>query len=417
MGQQRPDVQTGTRSGEIELIGPDRADSRSGSNDGSGEERPGVIGSKGGSSRGKGRWCGHGVTMADQTGHLLSGFSETIKNVRADRLVAILLLLQARGQVTSAEVATELEVSERTARRDLEALGMAGLPVYSTQGRGGGWQLAGGGRTDLSGLTAAEAKALFLVAGTAPTTPELKAALRKLVRALPEPLRGGANAAAEAVIVDPTRWGGGPRPATPVHLDAMQSAVIDGHELELGYVARDRSTSTRLVEPYGLAAKGPVWYLIARTDAGLRTFRVDRIRSLSATGRTFLRPSDFDLKATWREVSDTVDQLRAPVIATAAVRNESLAWIRHSFGTRVSIGPRRSDGRIDIELRGHHASSLAAELASFGATVEVFDPESVRRRMAEIGQELVDRYGYSCGDVAPIATGPSTGTRQPLCTS
>jgi arginyl-tRNA synthetase len=62
--------------------------------------------------------------------------------MRADRLVAILLLLQDRGQVTAAEVARELEVSERTARRDLDALGVAGLPIYSTQGRNGGWRLA-----------------------------------------------------------------------------------------------------------------------------------------------------------------------------------------------------------------------------------------------------------------------------------
>src|SRR5438045_8611027 len=103
--------------------------------------------------------------------------------VRADRLVAILMLLQTRGQVTAAEGAEELEVSERTARRDLDALGMAGLPVYSLQGRNGGWRLAGEGRTDLSGLTAAEARALFLVAGPNMATPEVKTALRKLVRA------------------------------------------------------------------------------------------------------------------------------------------------------------------------------------------------------------------------------------------
>ena len=93
--------------------------------------------------------------------------------MRADRLVAVLLMLQARGRVTAAEVAEELEVSERTARRDLEALGTASLPVYSTQGRNGGWQLAGRGRTDLSGLTASEARALFLVAGpSSSATPE-----------------------------------------------------------------------------------------------------------------------------------------------------------------------------------------------------------------------------------------------------
>ena len=77
--------------------------------------------------------------------------------MRADRLVATLLILQRRGRVTAAELARELEVSEKTARRDLEALGMAGLPVYSQAGRGGGWQLLGGASTDLTGLTADEA--------------------------------------------------------------------------------------------------------------------------------------------------------------------------------------------------------------------------------------------------------------------
>ena len=150
--------------------------------------------------------------------------------MRADRLVAVLMLLQTRGQVTAAEVAEELEVSERTARRDLEALGMAGVPVYSRQGRNGGWQLVGGARTDLSGLNAAEARALFLVAGpSSSATPELKAALRKLVRALPETFRSEAEAASTAVIIDNSPWGrrDNPRP-TPPYLDDLQNAVDRG---------------------------------------------------------------------------------------------------------------------------------------------------------------------------------------------
>src|SRR5512145_1901772 len=128
--------------------------------------------------------------------------------MRADRLVAVLLLLQARGRVTAAEVARELEISERTARRDLEALGMAGIPVYSQAGRGGGWSLLGGARTDLSGLTAAEARTLFLVAGpSSSATPEAKSALRKLVQALPETFRAEAEAAASAIVLDPAGWG------------------------------------------------------------------------------------------------------------------------------------------------------------------------------------------------------------------
>jgi predicted DNA-binding transcriptional regulator YafY len=190
----------------------------------------------------------------------VAGFHAMIRGMRADRLVAILMLLQTRGQVTAAEIAAELEVSERTARRDLDALGMAGVPVYARPGRNGGWQLLGGGRTDLSGLTAAEARALFLVAGPANATPELKAALRKLVRALPEPFRPGAQAASEAIVVDHNSWGtnNNQRP-TPPFLDALQQAVIDGEQVELHYVARDRAETTRIVHPLGHAAKGHSW--------------------------------------------------------------------------------------------------------------------------------------------------------------
>jgi len=144
--------------------------------------------------------------------------------VRADRLVATLLILQARGRITAAELAAELEVSERTARRDLEALAMAGIPVYAQQGRGGGWSLLGGARTDLTGLTAAEARALFLVAGPAVTlTPELGAALRKLVRALPEPFRPAAELAGRAVLHDSADLGSAPDPSPgtgPPHTSA-----------------------------------------------------------------------------------------------------------------------------------------------------------------------------------------------------
>ena len=117
-------------------------------------------------------------------------------------------MLQRNGQVTARELAAELEVSEKTARRDLEALSAAGFPVYSQAGRGGGWRLLGEARTDLTGLTADETRALFVVAGaSASATPDVRAALRKLVRALPETFRDEAEAAANAVVVDPAAWG------------------------------------------------------------------------------------------------------------------------------------------------------------------------------------------------------------------
>ena len=159
--------------------------------------------------------------------------------MRADRLVAILLLLQTRGQVTASEVASELEVSERTARRDLDALGMAGVPIYSLRGRNGGWRLAGGGRTDLSGLTEAEARPLPGGRPSSSATPQVRAALRKLIRALPESFRTQAEAASSAIVVDPAGWDQTvlSRPPPP-HLDTLQAAVIEGRQVDLGYVDR-----------------------------------------------------------------------------------------------------------------------------------------------------------------------------------
>jgi predicted DNA-binding transcriptional regulator YafY len=313
--------------------------------------------------------------------------------MRADRLVSVLLLLQARKQVTAAEVAEELEISERTARRDLEALSLAGVPVYSRQGRGGGWQLVGGARTDLSGLTAAEARALFLVAGTASSTPAVKTALRKLMRALPEPFRDGAEAASAAVVVDPTAWGrsASTRP-TPEHLEVLQQAVIEGEQVVLGYVARDRAATTRTVHPLGLATKKEVWYLVADTDAGLRTFRIDRVTSVDWTGDAVERPLGFDLAEAWRLITDTVDERWGAVRGRGAATSEIVPILRHVLGTRVRIGPSRRDGRVEVEIAGHSDEALAWDLAAFGSAVELLDPPAARRHLRRIGAELTATY-------------------------
>ena len=313
--------------------------------------------------------------------------------MRADRLVALLLILQRKGRVTAAEVAEELEVSERTARRDLDALGMAGVPVYSKQGRGGGYQLVGGARTDLSGLHANETRALFLVAGAASATPEVKAALRKLVRALPETFRSEAEAASSAIVVDPTAWGhANTAKAPPPFLDALQHAVVTGEQVRLGYVARDRTPSTRVVHPLGLAAKGQVWYLIADTDAGERTFRIDRVTSVEGTGEAVVRPDGFDLERSWSLVRDEINSRHVTVWARGTAVPEILPMLRMVLGNRVRIGPAGPDGRVEVEAGGANARSLAVELAGFGGRLDLVEPAEVCDHLSRIGAELVDRY-------------------------
>ena len=334
----------------------------------------------------------------------MTGLGRGSQLIRADRLVSILMLLQTRGKVTAVEVARELEVSERTARRDLDALGQAGLPVYSRPGRHGGWELLGGGRTDLTGLTAAEARALFLVAGPAPPTPALKAALRKLVRALPEPMRGEAEAAAHAIVIDPAGWDRKSPTVRPRFLDEVQRAVIESEQLDLGYVAHDGRQSTRRVHPLGLAAKGARWYLIADTAEGLRTFRVDRIIDVACTATRVARPEGFVLEDAWRLIADRVDAIRAPVTARALIDPSMLSVMRMLLGERVHIGAGTADGRIELMLRGHSERSLAGEIAGIGAALEVLEPEGVRAALVTVGRELIARY-----DAAPVS---STGSER-----
>ncbi|MEU4570902.1 WYL domain-containing protein [Nonomuraea sp. NPDC023979] len=314
--------------------------------------------------------------------------------MRTDRLVAILLLLQRREQVTAAEVARELEVSERTARRDLDALAMAGVPVYSTQGRGGGWRLVGGARTDLSGLTESEARALFLVAGpAAATTPAVKAALRKLVRALPEPFRAQAETAATSLARDPERWGSSRvEHPPPRFLDELQDAVIRGVQVRLGYVDREGAETERTVHPLGIVAKGPSWYLVCDTETGLRSFRIDRVSSADPTDDPVHRPPGFDLAESWRAIADEIDRRRTPLETQAVCAPQGIGLLRALLGGRLQVGGPTVDGRIEVVIRGNNEYALAVELAGLTEWLEVTGPPGVRDHLAAIGNALVERY-------------------------
>ncbi|MGY1716884.1 helix-turn-helix transcriptional regulator [Geodermatophilus sp. SYSU D01106] len=317
--------------------------------------------------------------------------------MRADRLVAALLVLQARGRVTAASLAAELEVSVATARRDLEALSAAGLPVYPQAGRGGGWQLLGGARTDLTGLTAPEARALFLLlgpaSGSAPAAPDSRAALRKLLRALPGTFRAEAAAAAEAVVVDPAGWG--ERARDRPELAPLLDAVVGRREVAFDYAGRGGPPARRRAQPWGLVDKDGTWYLVAGTAQGRRTFRVDRMGAVAPTGEVFERPDGLDLPGVWEEVVGELERRRSLVGARVRVPARLAPVLRDRFGRHCeAAGPDDDpdgDGRAVLRVAAHTARSVAEQLAGFGGAVEVLEPAAVRAELAAIGAELVER--------------------------
>ncbi|MEU1208678.1 YafY family protein [Nocardia sp. NPDC005825] len=314
--------------------------------------------------------------------------------MRADRLVATLLFMQTRGRVTAAQVAAELEVSVATARRDLEALSTAGVPVYPQPGRGGGWALVGGARTDLSGLTGPEAQALFLLLGPVATaSPATKSALRKLLRALPPTFRDTAEAAAGAIVVDPARWGeSDDRP--PALVDELQRAVVRRSRIRLRYDRAGQRTE-RQVDPWGLVDKDGIWYLVAGTERGQRTFRVDRIASAEPTGEIASRPEDFDLPTAWSEVVEEVERQRSSLAATVLITAELAPVLRKQQGRHCVLDGPTADGRVRATVTAPTALMIAQQLAGWGAAVEVVEPESVRAELARLGAELLARYRTS----------------------
>ncbi|WP_371663119.1 helix-turn-helix transcriptional regulator [Streptomyces sp. NBC_00280] len=316
--------------------------------------------------------------------------------MRADRLVATLLFLQTRGRVTVKEVATELEVSERTARRDLEALSLAGIPVYSQRGRGGGWSLVGGARTDLTGLTLGEIRALFLAAGpSSEATPALRTALRKLVRALPSPLRPDAEAASKSLVVDAKDWTRTAVDAPIGHLGALQHAVLDAVQVRLGYTTPGKPSGVRTVHPFGLVSKAGVWYLVAGTDRGLRTFRASRVTSVEATGEPVIRPEDFDLAEAWRSLAERFEDRMIAATVRARARQDAVSLLRRLLGARLRLGRQLDHGWVELEADGPSAEVLAAQLAGLGSRVEILGPPEARERLAAIAGELAGLYWTS----------------------
>lgn len=335
--------------------------------------------------------------------------------MRADRLVSTLLLLQARGRVTTAEVATALEISERTARRDLDALSMAGIPVYSQQGRGGGWSLIGGATTDLTGLRSAEARALLTMAAAAgQATPEFATAIQKLVQALPEPMRDEARRISASTLSDDSRWGNSQSslleaPRRDDFLEPLQRAVIEQRRIQLTYDTPRKGVSTRWAEPLGLVIKRSAWYLLAVTEAGQRSFRVDRVVRIDVLEERFEPPADFDLSRAWGAITSGYEAQHRRVEVEAVVEPWAMPALR-SLGVEVIVEDQTAapiDGSgedavgrcVVARLGAIDAEVLAAEIAGVMHGVELTGKSEVRdaveSRLAEIGAALVDRFATS----------------------
>ena len=337
--------------------------------------------------------------------------------MRADRLVSLVLLLQARGRMSARSLAAELEVSVRTVYRDVAALNAAGVPVVTEPGRGGGCWLLDGYRFPLRGLSAEEASALLLL-GVPAAVAEL--GLADALAAAHRKIRvtaGRDRAEPAGVHLDMPGWFHGTEPVP--HLRTLAGAVRQRRHLQLGYRRDAGAETARVVGPLGLVNKAGTWYLVAvrfdRVPAAadqaaaaerpvdeiaeddLAVFRVGRVTSARMLPGSFAPPADFDLAAFWDRWSDSFVTSLPKVEVRVRASANALAAFPAVFGDAVrrpldAATPPDGHGFREVTLTFEDEAAAVHRLAGFGGQVEVLSPALVRARLIVTARQLLERY-------------------------
>jgi predicted DNA-binding transcriptional regulator YafY len=310
---------------------------------------------------------------------------DTLHAMRASRLLSIQMLLQARGRMSARSLAQALEVSVRTLHRDVDQLAAAGVPIYGERGRSGGFRLLEGWNTTLTGLTPAEAQAVFLSGLAGPAAQlglgaQVETAKLKLLAALPAAWRHDAQRISSRFHLDPVDWYREPEP--PPHLALVAAAVWSERQLAIRYESW-KATARRTVSPLGLVLKAGIWYVVAAVDDAPRTYRISNILEVETLGTRARRPRSFELSRYWaeslRRFEAELYRGHAVVLATPA----GLQGLRHlsSAVARAVAGapaPRRGDGRVRVRIPIESIEHATQQILRLSPDVEAVEPAALR---------------------------------------
>ncbi len=324
--------------------------------------------------------------------------------------------------MTAQELADILEVSVRTIYRDVESLSTAGVPVYGEPGHEGGYRLLGGYRTRLTGLTTAEAEALFLAglptaAAQLGLTAAVTTAQLKLEAALPAELRDRASHIADRFHLDSPPWYGDTE-HTP-HLASIADATWNQHAARIRYLRwAEPHEITRTVEPHGLVLKAGNWYLVARSQGQLRTYRISRILDVDVLPQPFDRSEGFDLGAHWNSYLNNFDQRRHRGTAILRLSRRGIDRLPSLLEPATVVAARQTAagpdpaGWTEVVVPIESVEAAVPELLKLGADVEIVAPEKLRKELIQTLQAMNRIYSGRANDVhrqAELTPHPDSG--------
>ena len=309
------------------------------------------------------------------------------ERMKAGRLLSELMLLQARGRLSTRELADRMEISQRTAHRDMEALCSAGVPLVARRGALGGWELNAGWRTKAPGFDEDELNAFLLARASSPALGHMTAAaeraINKILAVMPAPQQARAAALRDRLHVDPTGWGPWLQDASSVPV--VQEAIARNRKLAFDYRTRDNREGTRKVEPLGLVWKENAWYLVARGSTGLRTFRVSRMSNSKLLTDEFQPPVEFNLKAYWEAAAAEMETRGRGYLAVFALSPQAAAEFGRWRQVRPVPLPPNSHplpeawATYSADFDDEHQALFCA--LGLGSHVIVIQPASLKKRV------------------------------------
>jgi predicted DNA-binding transcriptional regulator YafY len=314
---------------------------------------------------------------------------------KAERLMAITLLLQSRGKLTAERLAEILGVSVRTVYRDMNSLSLAHVPVSMDLGPGGGYFLPDTSFVDPVSFTGEEATALALGGAIAGGSrlfdggDGLRQALIKLEALLPEEYRRDVRAARERILVDVSAWYD--VASRPAHFEAVRSAVWQRRQLELFYQrAHSADTEWRRVEPQGLVWKAGVWYLAAycQLRQDFRVFHLNRIRDLRVLEDLTASRPDFDLETFWDAFRERFESLTAPLQVTFRAAPE----LASQLDSAHQVLQHDPDGAVVVRTYMDSVEGAISHVLALGPGASVLEPDEVRDGVIAAARAIAESY-------------------------
>lgn len=317
--------------------------------------------------------------------------------MRGDRLVSILMLLQAHGKLTAQQLAERLEVSERTIYRDMDALSAAGFPIVADRGQKGGWRLLDDYRSRLSGLKASELQSLFLspsdeLLADLGLSETWESARQKLIASLPADHRKKVQTVWNRIHIDTSTWKGQKEELQT--FEVLKQAIWQEKKVHIVYKRADGLLITRDVDPLGLVAKGSRWYFVAAHEGELRNYRVSRIRKAEQTEEAFIRPANFDLAAYWKTSTQSfVKQL--PTYPVQIEARETLIprlTFTDIFVRIAEVRRAERSGWFSVQLIFDTKEEAKRYLLGFATDVRVIEPSLLQQEICAMAEAMLKMY-------------------------